>query len=134
MAENNLSFTLAPRLLSLIKECASDDKALSKVSLTRCSASYKLKYGVSDFFRKSTIEAMKTMPFSLNIDEATASNNNKKVLSILVSYFCLAKNEVVVEHFASIELVKCDSMTIFQAVQDLFHTHDIPWITFSPVC
>ena len=46
-AENNLSFTLAPKLVELFIECAADPKVLSSVSLTPCSAAYKLTYGVS---------------------------------------------------------------------------------------
>ena len=128
MAENNLSFTLAPKLVDLLKECAADPKVLSSVSLTPCSAAYKLTYSVSltpcsaaykltysvsltlcsaaykltygvsltpcsaaynctslhmvflTFLKTGIIESMCTQLFSLNIDEATTANNNKKVL------------------------------------------------------
>ena len=59
MAENNLSFTLAPKLVELLIECAADPKVLSSVSLTPCSAAYKLTYGVSDFFKSEIIESMR---------------------------------------------------------------------------
>ena len=131
MAENNLSFTLAPKLVELLKEFAADPKALSSVSLTLCSAAYKLTYGVSDFFKTGNIESMCTQPFSLNIDEATIANNNKKVLSILVSYFNPPKKKIVIKHFASIEITKCDSLTIFQAVCDIIDSNSIPWISLQ---
>ena len=59
MAENNLSFTLAPKLVELLIECAADPKVLSSVSLTPCSAAYKLTYGVSDFLKSGDIESMR---------------------------------------------------------------------------
>ena len=74
---------------------------------------------------------MRTQPFSLNIDEATTANNNKKVLSILISYFSPPKKEIVIEHFASIEITKCDSLTIFQAVCDIMDSNSIPWINLQ---
>lgn len=126
MAENNIALSAAPKLLQLIKDCSRDPKALSNVSLDRCSAGYKLKYGLSDFFQQSIFKCMRNYPFSLNIDESTSANN-KKVLAILVSYFSPVKEQVVVEHLASIELVKVDSSSIFDAVKDLFETNAIPW-------
>ena len=131
MAENNLSFTLAPKLVELLKECAADPIALSSVSLTLCSAAYKLTYGVSHFFKTGIIESMRTQPFLLNIDEATTANNNKKMFSILVSYFKTPKKETVMEHFASIEITKRDSLTIFQAVCDIIDSNSIPWINLQ---
>ena len=59
MAGNNLSFTLAPKLVELLIECAADPKVLSSVSLTPCSAAYKLTYGVSDFLKSGIIESMR---------------------------------------------------------------------------
>ena len=64
MAENNLSFTLALKLVELLKECAADPKALSSVSLTPCSAAYKLTYRVSDFFKTGIIESKVKIPLN----------------------------------------------------------------------
>ncbi|GFO36923.1 hypothetical protein PoB_006342800 [Plakobranchus ocellatus] len=126
MAENNISFSVAPKLVELIRECCNDPKALAGVALDRCVAAYKLKYGVSDFFTTGIIECMKTCPFSLNIDEATSSSN-KKVLAVLVSFYSPVKQQVVIEHLASVELVKTDASTIFNAIKDLMDSNSIPW-------
>lgn len=126
MAENNVSFAVAPHMVKLIKECSRDPKALEKVCLDRCTAAYKLKYGLAEYFQNCIISCMRECPFSLNIDEATSANN-KKVLAVLVSYFSPVKKEVVVEHLASIELVKTDSLSIFEAVKELIESNDIPW-------
>ncbi|GFN91446.1 Zinc finger protein 862 [Plakobranchus ocellatus] len=126
MAENNISFSVAPKLVELIRECCNDPKALAGVALDRFVAAYKLKYGVSDFFTTGIIECMKTCPFSLNIDEATSSSN-KKVLAVLVSYYSPVKQQVVIEHLASVELVKTDASTIFNAIKDLMDSNSIPW-------
>ncbi|GFN88405.1 hypothetical protein PoB_001491100 [Plakobranchus ocellatus] len=126
MAENNISFSVAPRLVELIRECCNDPKALAGVALDRCVAAYKLKYGVSDFFTTGIIECMKTCLFSLNIDEATSSSN-KKVLAVLVNYYSPVKQQVVIEHLASVELVKTDASTIFNAIKDLMDSNSIPW-------
>ncbi|RUS88031.1 hypothetical protein EGW08_004197 [Elysia chlorotica] len=129
MAENNISFYVAPKLFELIRECSKDPNALASVSLDRCTAAYKLKYGVSDFFAKGIIECMKTCPISLNIDEGTSdvSSNNKKVLAVLVSYFSTVKEQVVVEHLASLELIKAGAETIFNAMKELMDINSIPW-------
>ena len=63
MAENNLSFTLAPKLLELFKVCAADPKP-SLVSLTQCSTAYNLTYGVSDFFKTGIIESKVKIPLN----------------------------------------------------------------------
>ena len=60
MAENNLSFTLAPKPVELLKKSAADPKVLSSVSVTPCPAAYKLTYSVSDFFKSGIIESMLT--------------------------------------------------------------------------
>lgn len=126
MAENNISFSVVPDIVKLIQECSRDPKALARVTLNRVTAAYKLKYGLADYFQHAIISCMKECPFSLNLDEATSSNN-KKVLAVLVSYFSPIKKEVVVEHLASIELVKADAASIFEAVRELIQGNGIPW-------
>ncbi|GFO16457.1 hypothetical protein PoB_004296200 [Plakobranchus ocellatus] len=43
MAENNISFSVAPKLVELIRECCNDPKALAGVALDRCVAEERKK-------------------------------------------------------------------------------------------
>ncbi|XP_052282792.1 uncharacterized protein LOC127879778 [Dreissena polymorpha] len=94
--------------------------------MDRTSASYKMTYGLKRTFHTQTLQSIREQEFSLNIDEAT-SNNNKKVLSVLVSYFSKTEGRVVVEHLAALELENCKTSTIFEALCDLFELNQIPW-------
>ena len=69
---------------------------------------------------------MKQNPFSLNIDEST-SKGLKRVLAILVSYYSFKEGTVLVEHLASLELIKVNSESLYDALVELFNKNDIPW-------
>jgi hypothetical protein len=126
MAENTLPFSLAPGLIKLSKKLAEDPKALSKLTMDRTSASYKLQFGVDSTIKTSVISKLRNNMFSLNIDEATSSNH-KRILAVLVSCFDPDVDKVVIEYLASIELVKVTSETVLQKICDLFSSNDIPW-------
>ena len=78
MAENNLLFTLAPKLVELLKECAADPKTLSSVSLT--PAAYKLTYGVSDFFKTGIIESKVKIPLNPHPSHEACFSSFKSML------------------------------------------------------
>ena len=61
----------------------------------------KLRHGLAKGLEKQLIDKLREGFFSFNIDEATSSNLHK-VLTLLVSYFCTTRNEVVVEHLGSL--------------------------------
>ena len=54
--------------------------------MNRITASQKMKYGLAKTFKEELIEDLQKNRFSMNIDEAM-SDSNKKVLTIMVSYF-----------------------------------------------
>ena len=83
-------------------------------------------HGLGKTFAESLEIKMQRNFFSLNIDEST-SNNMTKVLAILVSYFSEEKNEVVVEHLASVSMIKVDSVSLFKTLENIFHEKEIPW-------
>ena len=80
------AFNTVPKFIEFAKNLARDHKALSEMKMNRTAASYKLVDGLKVYERKKFVDAMKSYPFSINIDECT-SNNHHKVFSILVSYF-----------------------------------------------
>ena len=55
---------------------------------------------------------MKKTPFPINTDECTGKNN-KRVLSVLVSYFSDALGMCVVQHYASLNLTTVNASTVF---------------------
>ncbi|XP_053397560.1 uncharacterized protein LOC128556423 [Mercenaria mercenaria] len=126
VAEHSLSLTMMPRLINLAQTLAKDKKALDALSMDRTTASYKLIYGMKKTVHERTIECMREQPFSLNIDEST-STNNKHVLAVLVNYFDQNINKVVCEHLAALELIKVDTASIYDALEELFEVNEIPW-------
>lgn len=113
MAENNLSFTVAPKLIDLAKSLSRDTKALNKLSMDRTSASYKTRFGLALTMSDALAKELQSTNFSLNIDEATSDNLNR-VLSILVSYYSHQHRQVVVRHLESLTVIKVDSMSEYE--------------------
>ena len=113
-------------MVNTAKALAKDKSALDMLSMDRTTASFKMTYGLGASFLEKTVMVMKTCPFSLNIDEST-SNGLKKVLAILVCYYSYEEDLVLVEHLASLELVKVNSESLYEALVELFSKHDIPW-------
>ena len=126
VAENSLPFTMVPVLIQLTQELAKDKKVLANLSMDRTSASYKMNYGLRKTIESDIIQDIRGTPFSLNIDEAT-SNNNKHVLSILVSYYSQAEKQIVLEHIAAVEVVRVCTDSILEKMEALFEKHEIPW-------
>lgn len=126
LAENSLPMTMAPVMINTAKALAKDKPALDMISMDRTTASYKMTYGLGASFLEKTVMEMRTSPFSLNIDEST-SKGLKRVLAVLVSYYSHEEDAVLVEHLASLELVKVNSESLYEALVDLFNKHEIPW-------
>lgn len=126
LAEKSLPFSLAPDLVDYARAMSKDKAALGNVNISRISASYKMKYGLSKTFQESLIDDLQHNKFSLNIDEATSSNLNK-VLGILVSYYSPALQKVVIQHLASITVVKVTSESLYKHIVDVLESNKIPW-------
>ena len=101
-------------------------KAANKLQVARQTASYKMRHGLAKGLEKQLIDKLREGFFSFNIDEATSSNLHK-VLTLLVSYFCTTKKELVVEHLGSLSFPTVKSETVFKAVVDLINEKELPW-------
>ena len=126
LAENSLPFTMAPVVINLAKDLSRDPQALSKLSMDRTSASYKMRYGLAKTYNDKTLDNIKNSFFSLNIDEST-SNNLMRVLTILVSYFSATEQSIVVEHLSSLSCIHATSAAVYQEIVSVFEKHDIPF-------
>ena len=126
MAENNLPFTMAPKLCSFVQKLARDRKAVDNLKMSRTTAAYQTEFGVAKTMEEDIISDLSSSFFSLNIDEAT-SKTFHRVLSILVSYYSTSQQEVVLKHLASVSLIKVNSESTFQAIDDVFTRKGIPW-------
>ncbi|KAF8788278.1 hypothetical protein HNY73_009801 [Argiope bruennichi] len=102
IAENSLSFNVAPNLIELCKQLSRDQTALNSLEMSRTTACYKMKYGLAKTIKENIIKTSKETPFSLNLDEST-SNAQESILAILVQFYDNNQNEVVVHHFASLK-------------------------------
>ena len=78
LAEHSLPFTMAPVMVDVARSLAMDKVALSKMKLTRTTASYKMRKGVGQTFSEKIFSNTQKYPFSINLDEST-SNGDKKV-------------------------------------------------------
>jgi hypothetical protein len=119
-AEKSLSYSLVPDVVALATELAKDKQALSHLHIHCAStASYKMKHGLAKTMKDQLIKSLQREYFSLNIDEAF-SENNKKILAVLVNLYDETKKEIVTHHLESVDLVTVNSETVFKAVDNLF--------------
>ncbi|XP_055031854.2 uncharacterized protein [Misgurnus anguillicaudatus] len=126
LAEHSLPFTMAPVIVELAQTLAKDKVALSGMKLSRTSAKYKMVHGLGKTFSDRILSNTGKLPFSLNLDEATSSSD-KKVLSILVSYYNPERKAVDVEHLGSFEIVKVTAAILENVLDKFFTDNDIPW-------
>lgn len=77
-------------------------------------------------FMRGSSAIHRSIHFSINLDESTA-NRDKKVLSILVSYFNPDRNSVDVEHLGSLEVLKVNAVKLEQLLVKFFMDNNIPW-------
>lgn len=126
LAEHSLPFKFAPVMVNLSQALALDKVALSTLKLSRTSAAYKMVHGLGFTFSERIIANTQRYPFSINLDEST-TNGNKKVLSILVSYFNTEKRTVDVEHLGTLEVIKGTALKIEKLLAKFFEENNIPW-------
>ena len=70
IAEHSLPLSLADSLKNLIQEASRDPQSLSGLSLSKQTASSKMNYGLAKTCTEEIDAKLRSMPFSLNIDEA----------------------------------------------------------------
>ena len=126
VVESSLVLSSVPKFIEFAKNLARDHKALSELKMNRTAASYKLVDELNVYERKKIVDAMKSYPFSINIDECT-SNNHHKVFSILVSYFDEVLGLSVVQHYKSVSMIEVNALTLFQTTCKLFQDDQIPF-------
>ena len=112
VAEYSLSFSSARNIVEVVKEMMRDPKTANKLQAARQTTLYKMRHGLAKGLEKQLIDKLREGFFSFNIDEAT-SLNLYKVLTLMVSYCCTTKNEVVVEHLGSLNLPTVKLETVF---------------------
>ena len=126
ISEHTLPFSIAPHLIKFAQALASDHKALQALSMERFCATYKLTHGVHEVTRKRIVNKLRTVPFSINLDEATSKSNKKRVLNILVCYFDSDTGESVTHLYSSVELVVVNASTVHAAVVGKLKEDGIP--------
>ena len=126
IVENNMPFSTAEKIVELANEVMRDPHAAKKLKLARTTASYKLRYGLTKGFEDELMEKLRKTFFSFNLDEATSTTYHK-VLTILVSYFCELRKEIIAEHLASVNIPIVNAETVYAAVVDLVKSKEIPW-------
>ncbi|KAI4821042.1 hypothetical protein KUCAC02_028994 [Chaenocephalus aceratus] len=105
LAEHSIPFSKAPVIVELAQTLSLDKPALQGMKLSRTAASYKMIHG---------------------LDKST-SNNNKKILSMLVCYYHADLRKVIVEHLGSLEIVKVNAASLEKVLCEFFEKNNIPW-------
>ena len=126
VVENSLPLSSFPKFIKFAKYLARGHKALSELKMNRTIASYELVDGLNVYERKKIVDAMKSYPFSIDIDECT-SNNHHKVFSILVSYFDEILGLSVIQHYKSVSVIEVNALTLFQTIFKLFQDDQISY-------
>ena len=132
VAEYSFPFSSAKNTVELCKEMMHDPKAVNKLQVARTTVLYKMQNGLARGLKKQLADKLKEEFFSFNIDEATSTTLHK-VLTLLISYFCCTKNEVVVEHLGSLNLPTVNSETVFKAVVDFMDEKNLPFSNLMAV-
>ena len=132
VAEYSFPFSSAKNMVELCKEMMRDSKTVNKLQVAQTTALYKVQNGLARGLEKHLVDKLKEGFFSFNIDEATSATLHK-VLTLLVSYFCGTKNEVVVEHLGSLNLPTVNSETVFKAVVNLMDEKNLPFSNLMAV-
>ncbi|RUS83267.1 hypothetical protein EGW08_008990, partial [Elysia chlorotica] len=83
IAEHTLPLSIAPHLIEFARALCTDSKALEKLHMERQTATYKLRNGLAHLEHVRLVNVLKTVPFSINLDESTSKASNKRILSIL---------------------------------------------------
>ena len=96
IAEYSLPFSSFRNFVEWAKKMMRNPEPANNLQVARQTAAR-----FSQRARKAVNRQIERRFFSFNIDEATSSNLHK-VLTLLVSYFCTTRNEVVVEHLGSL--------------------------------
>ena len=124
VAEHSLPLAMVPHIIKYA-QMSRDQKVLENLSMERQTATYKLKEGLSRCVQKRLVLEMRKSKFSLNLDEAT-SNNNQKVLTVLVSFFSESLGETVIDYYDSVSLTAATARTLYEAVRNLLERDEIP--------
>ena len=112
ITDHGLPFSSPRNNVELAKEMMCDPKAANKLQVARQTAWYKMQHGLAKGLEKQLTDILREGFFSFNFDEAKSLNLHK-VLTLLVSYFCSTKNEVVVKYLGSLNLPIIKLETVF---------------------
>ena len=125
VAEHNLPMSMIPSLISFAQEMARDPGALSSLRMSRPCGTYKMTDGLAQALRSKLVHDLQRYKFSINLDECT-SNANKRILTVLVSYYSEEEEKVIVQHYLSTDLIFVNAESVFRAVAESFERDNIP--------
>lgn len=63
IAENNLAFSMGPKIIDLARELSRDHNALKQTSLSRTTLAYKFKYGLAKTIKEEIVSNLKLNSF-----------------------------------------------------------------------
>lgn len=126
VVEHSLALSISPHLIELAQTLAQDPKALQALKMERQTMTYKLKHGLYEVERKRLVEKLRTVPFSINLDESTSKHNKKRILNVLVCLFDEELGKSVTHVYSAMEMIVVNAKTVFNAVISKFKEDNIP--------
>ena len=101
--------------------------------MNRTSATCKLKDDRATNNHTILLEKLKEYRFNVNIGKCTFENN-KRVFSILFSFYDEEKERSVAEHSDSIECVVVNAQVLFNSIANLFECDTFHGIMLFQIC
>ena len=115
-ARHDIPYEEAGCFTELLKKGIDDSEIVKKLKLGPDKMTYIAKYGLGEVFRKETVDEMKnSFSFALSLDE---SEVNKVSQLEVVAKICTKEGNLVLKHYATIDIESTDAKTIVEAVTE----------------
>ena len=125
VSEHSLGFSMIPQLVDFVQEMNRDPDALSVLQMSRQSGTYKMTDGLAPALRQKLVHDLRQYKFSINLD-VCSNNENKRVLTVLASYYSEEAERVIVQHYRSTEVKSATAESVYQAVTYTLEKDIIP--------
>ena len=126
LAENDISFLKAPKLIEFSRKLAEDKAALSRLTMSNSQASYTTTFGLGRSLKDKLRIVLKDHPLSINADEAT-SDNNQKFINVLGRYYDEEQNMVVTRHIGTRGINTATAKLTTDAIESILSEVGVGW-------
>jgi len=126
ISEHCLPFTLADDLIKFAQRLSQDKVALDKTTMSKSSATYINTHGMAKSMKEDLKVKLKEKMFSLNVDEATSSNNDK-ILNVIIQYFDENDGQVALAHLGSRKQNLATAANLLDSIESILQEYGFQW-------